>query len=66
MLGIKNLFNSWTESNNRDKLYDFVERFWHYDLITAMSCEEFVKAYNDWAEEKNTIRAIPRQCKSTN
>ena len=52
MPGIKNLFNSWTESNNRDKLCDFVERFWHYDLITAMSCEEFVKAYNDWAEEK--------------
>ena len=52
MPGIKNLFNSWTESNNRDKLCDFVECFWHYDLITAMSCEEFVKAYNDWAEEK--------------
>ena len=52
MPGIKGMFNSWTESNNRDKLCDFVERFWHYDLITAMSCEEFVKAYNDWAEEK--------------
>jgi transposase len=52
MPGIKNLFNSWTESNNRDKLCDFVERFWHYDLITAMSCDEFVKAYNDWAKEK--------------
>ena len=52
MPGIKNLFNSWTESNNRDKLSDFVERFWHYDLITSMSCEEFVKAYNEWATEK--------------
>ena len=52
MPGIKGMFNSWTESNNRDKLCDFVEQFWHYDLITAMSCEEFVKAYNDWAEEK--------------
>jgi hypothetical protein len=30
--------------------YDFVERFCHYDLIRAMSCEEFVKAYNDWAD----------------
>ena len=44
MPGIKSLFSSWTESNNRDKLSDFVERFWHYDLITSMSCEEFVKA----------------------
>ena len=52
MPGIKGMFNSWTESNNRDKLCDFVEQFWHYDLITAMSCEEFVKAYNDWAKEK--------------
>ena len=52
MPGIKGLFNSWTESNNRDKLSDFVEKFWHYDLITSMSCEEFVKAYNDWAKEK--------------
>ena len=31
MPGIKSLFNSWTESNNRDKLSDFVESFWHYD-----------------------------------
>jgi transposase len=52
MPGIKGLFNSWTESNNRDKLSDFVEKFWHYDRITSMSCEEFVKAYNDWAKEK--------------
>ena len=52
MPGIKGMFNSWTESNNRDKLCDFVERFWHYDLITTMSCEEFVKAYNDWTKEK--------------
>ena len=52
MPGIKGMFNSWTEFNNRDKLCDFVEQFWHYDLITAMSCEEFVKAYNDWAKEK--------------
>ena len=52
MPGIKGLFNSWTESNNRDKLSDFAEKFWHYDLITSMSCEEFVKAYNDWAKEK--------------
>jgi hypothetical protein len=52
MPGIKGLFNSWTESNNRDKLSDFVERFWHYDLITSMSCEEFIEAYNEWAGEK--------------
>lgn len=52
MPGIKTEFNSWTESNNRDKLCDFVERFWHYDLITAMSEEEFVDEYIAWAKEK--------------
>ena len=52
MPGIKGLFNSWTESNNRDKLSDFVERFLHYDLITSMSCEEFIEAYNEWARQK--------------
>ena len=31
---------------------DFVERFWHYDLITAMSEEEFVDEYIAWAKEK--------------
>jgi len=52
MPGIKGLFNSWKESNNKDKLSDFVERFWHYDLITSMSCEEFIEAYNEWARQK--------------
>jgi len=52
MPGVKGLFNSWTESNNRDKLSDFVERFWHYDLITSMSCEEFIEAYNEWTRQK--------------
>ena len=52
MPGIKGLFNSWTESNNKDKLSDFVEQFWHYDLITSMSCEDFIEAYNEWARQK--------------
>ncbi len=52
MPGIKDMFTSRTESNNRDKLCDFVERFWHYDLITSMNCEDFVVAYLDWAKQK--------------
>ena len=52
MPGIKEMFSSWTESNHRDKLSDFVERFWHFDLITSMSCEEFIAAYLDWAKQK--------------
>lgn len=37
MPGIKDMFSSWNEANGKDKLSDFVERFWHFDLITSMS-----------------------------
>ena len=52
MPGIKKMFASWNEGNDRDKLSDFVERFWHFDLITAMSLEEFTEEYVAWAKEK--------------
>ena len=52
MPGIKKMFNSWTESNGKDKMSDFIEKFWHYDLITAMKKEEFIEEYIDWAKEK--------------
>ena len=46
------MFNSWDEASNKDKLSDFVERYWHYDLITSMSREEFTEDYLAWAKEK--------------
>ena len=52
MPGLQTKFNSWDEKNNKDKLSDFVERFWHYDLITGMSRDDFVVAYCEWAKEK--------------
>lgn len=52
MPGIKRKFNSWDDSNNKDKLSDFVERFWHYDMITSISLEEFTEQYLEWAREK--------------
>ena len=52
MPGIKAMFNSWDEASNKDKLSDFVERYWHYDLITSMSREEFIEDYLAWAKEK--------------
>lgn len=52
MPGIKAMFNSWDETSNKDKLSDFVERYWHYDLITSMSREEFTEDYLAWAKEK--------------
>lgn len=50
--GIKKMFNSWNEANGKDKLSDFVERFWHFDLITSMSLEKFTEEYIAWAREK--------------
>ncbi len=52
MPGVKKLFSSWNEANGKDKLSDFAERFWHYDLITAMTLDEFVDEYLTWAKEK--------------
>lgn len=52
MPGIKKMLASWNEENRKDKLSDFVERFWHYDEITKMSESEFIEKYKDWAKEK--------------
>jgi len=52
MPGIKNMLKSWNEANNKDKLSDFVEIFWHFDVIVAMSQEEFILEYSQWAKER--------------
>ena len=57
MPGIKKMFNSWNEANGKDKLSDFVERFWHFDLITSMSLEKFTEEYIVWAKEKKYHRS---------
>ena len=57
MPGIKKLFNTWNESSGKDKLSDFVERFWHFDLITSFSLNEFVEEYLIWAGEKKYHRS---------
>ncbi len=52
MPGIKSMLASWNEGTRRDKLSDFVERFWHFDMITVHSEHEFIKQYQLWAKEK--------------
>jgi len=51
-LGTPKEFNSWNESNGRDKLSDFVERYWHFDNITSMTKSELIDDYVKWAAEK--------------
>lgn len=50
MPGIKGKFKSWNEANGRDKLSDFVERYWHFDNIISMNETEFVEDYITWAK----------------
>ena len=42
MPGIKKEFNSWDSDNGKDKLSDFVEKYWHYDNIRKKSERQFL------------------------
>lgn len=51
MPGIAGLIASThTGLSGKDKLLDFVEEYWHYDNITAMHKEDFIKDYSRWAK----------------
>jgi transposase len=61
MPGIKTLLLNRSDVPKRDKLCDFVKEYWHFDNITRMSEERFIKSYNSWAKKKgyqaNTVKA---------
>lgn len=44
-------------AKDKDKLSDFLERFWHFDLITSMSLENFREEYLVWAKENKYHRS---------
>lgn len=53
MPGIKKLLSAKRRDNSeRDKLSDFVEKFWHYDNITRKSECRFISDYCRWANKK--------------
>ena len=62
MPGIKGKLKSWNENNGKDKLSDFVEKYWHYDNIVSMTKDEFVNDYIKWAKEnkyhQNSSKAL--------
>jgi transposase len=49
--GIKPMLKSQSRASGRNILCDFVEKFWHVDLITKMSEEKFISAYSGWAKK---------------
>ena len=50
--GIKPLLKSHIRTTGKNKLCDFVEKFWHCDVITGMSENKFVYEYIKWAKKK--------------
>jgi len=57
MPGIKHLLQAKrSEKPTKDKLCDFVEEYWHYDNIIAMSEKEFINDYCRWVKEKGYHR----------
>lgn len=52
MPGIKGLFNIYDEHSKKSKLCDFIDKYWHFDLIKTMDKNEFIDNYNNWAKEK--------------
>lgn len=53
MPGIKKHISvNHSEEPTKDKLNDFVEKYWHYDNITKMSEKKFCEDYCKWAKKK--------------
>lgn len=64
MPGIKKLFGGTrSETPTKDKLGDFIEEYWHYDLITKKSETRFINDYSRWAKKKG-YRASETKAKS--
>ena len=49
---IKKLIPHGSGDFSKDKLLDFLEKWWHKDLVLEKTEEEFVEEYKTWAKEK--------------
>ena len=50
--GIKKLISHASGDFSKDKLIDFLEKWWHKDLVLEKTEEEFEEEYKTWAKEK--------------
>ena len=50
--GIKKLIPHNSGDFSKDKLLDFLEKWWHKDLVLEKTEEEFIEEYKTWAKEK--------------
>lgn len=52
MPGIKSVLWSRSDAPDRDKLNDFVKKYWHFDNIRCMAEDAFIESYNDWTKSE--------------
>lgn len=53
MPGIKTILQGTVPAySTKDKLCDFVEKYWHYDNIRRMSEKQFLSDYTKWTKKK--------------
>ena len=53
MPGIKSILQGTVPAySTKDKLCDFVEKYWHYDNIKKMSEKQFLSDYDKWTKRK--------------
>lgn len=53
MPGIKKILSGNVPAySTKDKLCDFVEKFWHYDNIKKLSQNQFIASYEKWTKKK--------------
>ena len=53
MPGIKNILSGNVPAySTKDKLCDFVEKYWHYDNIKKLSEKQFIDSYGKWVKKK--------------
>ena len=50
--GIKNLIPHGSNNFSKDKLLDFLEKWWHKNIVLEKTEEKFIEEYKNWAKEK--------------
>lgn len=60
MPGIQKIFKTSSANTNRNVLYNFLEKYQHFDNITALQKERFIDEYCIWAKEKGYRYAMSK------
>ncbi len=53
--GIKKLIPHASGDFSKDKLLDFLEKWWHKNLVLEKPEEKFIEDFKNWAKEVDTI-----------